>query len=339
MKARDFSRELKVGLVVLFGIALLFYMSFRVGKLGFVREKGYEIFVLLDDATGLDPKTPVRIAGVEVGRIRRIELSNFKARAVLLIDSRFSIPRDSALAVRSQGILGDRYLEIIPGKEGVPLRPAEEIRFLIRYPQFEEIMKNIDEASKGVAETLYKLRGIVGEKEKASLRRSLINFEVASSQIKEIASENREGIREVVNKAKEVSQKVAEITGRIEEGTGTIGMLLKDEQLYRDSRELVASLKETSEGLKKGTLGRLMEDESVYLEAKKVIEDASQIVEGIKKGEGTLGKLVKDESLYEETKQTIEETRRTVKNIQRAAKSVEEQTPVSIIGTIMRLLF
>ena len=336
---KGLSTELKVGIVIVLSIALLFYMSFRVGKLGFVREKGYEIFALLDDATGLDPKTPVRIAGVEVGRIKRIELSQFKARALIFIERNFTIPKDSVLLVRSQGILGDKYMEIIPGQESIPIGPGEEIKYVKRYPDLEQIMKNLDEASRGVQETLAQFKDLLGEKERVSLKRGIRNLELASSEIRALVSENREGVRDLVGNARQVSQKVAEIVGRIEEGKGSLGLFLRDEQLYTDSKDLVASLKEASEGLKGGTLGRLMEDESLYLEARKVTRDVSEIVEGIKKGEGTIGKLVKDESLYEETKKTVEDTRKAVKDVQKAARSVEEQSPVSVLGTIMRLLF
>ncbi len=56
--------ELKVGILVLIGVLLLFYMSFKVEKFGIFREEGYELSIILDNASGLDKRTPVFVAGV-----------------------------------------------------------------------------------------------------------------------------------------------------------------------------------------------------------------------------------------------------------------------------------
>ena len=64
--------EFKVGVLVLVGIALLFYMSFRVGKFGSLSEgQGYPVTVHFKNVAGLDVKSPVQVAGVQVGTVRR----------------------------------------------------------------------------------------------------------------------------------------------------------------------------------------------------------------------------------------------------------------------------
>ena len=104
-----------VGILVLIGIILLFYMSFRIGKFGAFGQQGYEIAVSINNANGLDPRSPVQIAGVEVGRIKTIKLDGYKAIVTLLIKKGIKIPADSKAAVKTQGTLGDKYVEIIPG--------------------------------------------------------------------------------------------------------------------------------------------------------------------------------------------------------------------------------
>ena len=64
--------EFKVGIVVLLGIAILFYMSFRVGKFGTLTEgRGYTVTAHFNNIAGLDTKSPVEVAGVEVGRVEQ----------------------------------------------------------------------------------------------------------------------------------------------------------------------------------------------------------------------------------------------------------------------------
>ncbi len=72
------SSEAKVGVFVIIGILILTYMSMKVGGVSFTRAKGYDVNVYFDSATGLAEDVQVEIAGVEVGRVRKISLENGK---------------------------------------------------------------------------------------------------------------------------------------------------------------------------------------------------------------------------------------------------------------------
>ncbi len=126
--------EFKVGIVVLFGIAILFYMSFRVGKFGTLTEgHGYTVTAHFKNIAGLDTKSPVEVAGVEVGRISKIALDGTVAKTWLLMKEDVKVPVDSKVAIKSFGILGDKYIEITPGQSTQYVqerRGAEERRHL-----------------------------------------------------------------------------------------------------------------------------------------------------------------------------------------------------------------
>jgi phospholipid/cholesterol/gamma-HCH transport system substrate-binding protein len=62
------------------------------------------------------------------------------------------------------------------------------------------------------------------------------------------------------------------------------------------------------------------------------VKNLKEIAESVNKGEGTLGKLTKDEALYTETK-------KAVKDIQRASEGIQEMTPVTVLGTLLGILF
>ncbi len=108
MSNNKISPELKVGIVVLVSIMILFYMSFRIGKFGAFRERGYEINVTFANANGLDPRSPVQIAGVEVGKVKKIVLDGYKATLTLIIKEGVKVPIDSKIIIKAQGLLGDK---------------------------------------------------------------------------------------------------------------------------------------------------------------------------------------------------------------------------------------
>jgi phospholipid/cholesterol/gamma-HCH transport system substrate-binding protein len=299
MIKRIMTTEIKVGLLVLAGVVLLFYMSFRVEKFGFFRNKGYELSVVFDNATGLDRRTPVYIAGVQVGNISEINLEGYKAKATLVIKKGVNIPVDSTIAIRSQGLLGDKYLEVIPGIGRQFLADKGVIGNVASSPGFDRLFARIDTAAKNLGDTMGGLKGLIGENEKASIKKSIENIQAASTDFKDLLRTNKEDINLIVSNSATISDRLGAIVKDVEDGKGTLGLLVKDETLYNDAKEMVASLKSISSD--------------------------------IEQGEGTLGKLAKDDTLYVETE-------KAVKKVQKGAEGIQEMTPITILGTIFGFL-
>jgi phospholipid/cholesterol/gamma-HCH transport system substrate-binding protein len=327
MNKRRISSEMLVGILVLIGIILLFYMSFRIGKFGAFGQQGYEVMVGLDNANGLDPRSPVHIAGVEVGKIKAIKLDGYKALVTLLIKKGIKIPVDSKVAVKTQGTLGDRYIEITPGTGQTYLAAGDRINDVVIAADLDEVFTRVSVAAKNFGDTVNDFKGIIGETEKVNFKKSLENIQVVSGDFKALVANNKDNVGRIVNNLETISND-------IENGKGTIGKLVKDETLYNDARDVVASLKTVSSDIEqgKGTLGKLAKDEALYNDARTAVDNINAITDGIRKGEGTFGKLAKDESLYNETEKAM-------KKVQKAAEGIQELTPITILGTIFGSFF
>jgi phospholipid/cholesterol/gamma-HCH transport system substrate-binding protein len=299
MIKRIITTEVKVGLLVLAGVILLFYMSFRVEKFGFFRDRGYELSVVFDNATGLDKRTPVYIAGVQVGNIGKIGLEGYKAKAVLFIKKGVSIPVDSTIAVKSQGLLGDKYLEVIPGTENQFLTKGGVVRNVAPSPDFNQLFAQIGTAAKNFGDTMDEFKGLIGENEKTNIKKSIENIQVVSTDFKDLLKTNKEDVNRIVSNSAVITDKMSTIVKDVEEGKGTLGLLVKDDRLYNDAKDVVASLKNISSD--------------------------------IEQGKGTLGKLTKDDTLYLETE-------KAVKKVQKGAEGIQEMTPITILGTIFGFL-
>ncbi len=118
------SREARVGIFVLLGLIVLTFFTFRVSKWGLIAEKGYRLTVDFDTAAGLEPKSDVKMAGVPIGKVEEIELVGNRARLVLRIRQGIRIPIDSVGSIQTQGLLGEKYVEILPGKDAQRNLPA-----------------------------------------------------------------------------------------------------------------------------------------------------------------------------------------------------------------------
>jgi phospholipid/cholesterol/gamma-HCH transport system substrate-binding protein len=119
------STELKVGAVVLIAVAVLGAFIMRMGdtaNLFGTSTEVYEVQVLFDTIAGLGRDAPVRLAGVPVGRVAEIDLTEDGQALVLLrIDNGIILRQDATASVASLGLLGEKYLEITAGTPGGPV--------------------------------------------------------------------------------------------------------------------------------------------------------------------------------------------------------------------------
>lgn len=150
--------ELKVGIFVFIGLAILtiFVLSMKDFKNMTV---GYEINFIFNFANGVKIGAPVRFAGVDVGEIKEINFITTpddpkpKVRIVGSVKKEIKVPVDSTVWVNTLGLLGEKYIEIMPGKDssnillakqtlvGVDPIPMQEVSVLAK-----DIAKHLDES-------------------------------------------------------------------------------------------------------------------------------------------------------------------------------------------------
>ncbi len=112
--------ELKVGVFVFIGIIMLFIIVFSIGKI-YLFQPGYRMRVLFNFAGGISDAAPVRLAGVDVGEVDNIkifydeEMLRTRVEVIAWIKKNVKIEKDAVVRVNTLGMLGEKYLEIIPG--------------------------------------------------------------------------------------------------------------------------------------------------------------------------------------------------------------------------------
>lgn len=112
--------ELKVGSFVFFGLAVLVIFVLSIG--GFKTwTSGYTIDLAFNFVNGIKLGSPVRFAGVDVGRVTKISVdtkpsAKNKVRITAWIKSEILIPSDASIEINTLGLLGEKYIEIMPGK-------------------------------------------------------------------------------------------------------------------------------------------------------------------------------------------------------------------------------
>jgi phospholipid/cholesterol/gamma-HCH transport system substrate-binding protein len=120
--------ELVVGVFVLVGIAALTYLAVKLGKLEVIGGNNMEIQAEFDSVAGLKTGATVEIAGVQVGQVKRIGLNGDRATVVFSIQPGVKLFGDSIAAIKTRGLIGDKYVSISPGGSQKEIPPGGKIR-------------------------------------------------------------------------------------------------------------------------------------------------------------------------------------------------------------------
>ena len=266
------SNELKLGIFVTIGLIAVLLTIMLLGNYSLTSK--YVVNTYFDNTAGLPKKAKVKISGVDVGNIKDIVLEDGKAKVILVIDRRIKLYSDATAKIVSMGIIGTKYVEIIPGtptnaiiEHGQTIKTAtgSSLEELI-----EDAVKKVNEvlgdASTGLnkdffknlydtVENLKKVSQTIADKEK-QISKVIDNFQTLSNNFKNFSSDlygitqqNKEDIRDIILELKKVSSKIDEIVTKINEGDGTIATLINDEEMADEIKDTVSDIKVTVQQL------------------------------------------------------------------------------------------
>jgi phospholipid/cholesterol/gamma-HCH transport system substrate-binding protein len=326
-----FSSEAKVGLVILSAILFLTYMTFTVGGWKWGTEKGYLIDAVFDSVAGLDPKSPVKLAGVEVGKVDGIRLEDSRARVSMRIGPNYKIRKGSRAAIRATGLLGEKYMEIIPGTGEGFMAAGDTIEQTAAATDMEALISKLGEIDvKGLVDKLTaiaedikyvsaSLRGALGTPEgEQSLKDIVASIRDLSRNLSDMIKENRDNLTKTVSNFQSISQDIKEntptilgridaitakldtIAGRLEQGQGTLGKLLTEEEVYTKLNSALGGLDTLSTSLSegKGTIGKLLTDDKAYEQLTKTLEGLGDAMTAIQRFKIFIG--VRNEYQFDE---------------------------------------
>ncbi|MGL4722086.1 MAG: outer membrane lipid asymmetry maintenance protein MlaD [Desulfovibrionaceae bacterium] len=126
---KEYTKEIWVGFFALFGFFSILYLAIFFGSFSFFTPNTYTIFAEFPNITGIKKGASVSIAGVQIGKVGTIGLNNDSSRAVitLIIPNSVSIPEDSVAMIKTSGLIGDKYVTILPGNSEITLGDNESI--------------------------------------------------------------------------------------------------------------------------------------------------------------------------------------------------------------------
>lgn len=126
---KKFNREIAVGLFMVAGFLCFTYLSVRLGDVHPFGENKYTVIARFNSISGLKKGASIEMAGVPIGKVKRIRLDPKEYEAVVQfsIDRNIKLQEDSIASIRTEGIIGNRYINITPGGLDKIIQPGGEI--------------------------------------------------------------------------------------------------------------------------------------------------------------------------------------------------------------------
>lgn len=227
------TREVKVGLFVFIAFALLAVMVFSISDFYTTQAQyTYPLRVRFSFVNGVDTGSPVRLAGVQVGEVRSVRVYRDEANQRTMVEVGVRISRDaqmeedSTASINTLGLLGEKYVEIMPGTPGMRLLTANEILVGKDSIPMEKLVETSFRAVQQMEKAVASLNLVLGdETTRESLKGTLAHSKEAAARLNEVLTQANE------------------VMGKINRGEGTLGRLLAQDDLYQDLKDLTTDLK------------------------------------------------------------------------------------------------
>lgn len=284
----------KVGSEVIVGIAL--FTAFVIFVSGYLYFKNvafktdrYIVTIKFRDVTGLEQSDFVSVAGLRIGRVQKLRFDNLSVLVDVRIDPGIEIPVDSRAHIKSLGMVGEKFIDIIPGSSDQMLQDGETIEgensgdlsdlsgsMETLFQQAQELINELrtvlhtvmdTDTQQHLKETVFHMRNISSDLDNnsAHIDKILVNLDSISENMNGILTERRDKVESSIDNFHRASTRFDDMTNKldtsltsvqtlltkIENQEGAVGKVIYSDELYNDIRHLTAQLDTLVQDLKK----------------------------------------------------------------------------------------
>jgi phospholipid/cholesterol/gamma-HCH transport system substrate-binding protein len=256
---------------------------------------------------GLDEKSPVRVAGVRVGKVKSIRLEGGIALATLEIDAAVELREGARAYVANLGLLGEKYIELVPGKPGAPAladrsKPIEGGTI----PTIDDVTAQVSKIAEDVKAVSSSMRNALGGPEGEQRMLEIVeNIRDITERMKILLASNEGNVNATAENLRLITEDLRVEIPRIANSLDRFASSIADtvdenrqdvREVVKNSRELAAELRETNDNLNaitgqirsgQGTVGKLIYDDEAI---DKLTSSLESVEQGANELRDTLGK-------------------------------------------------
>ena len=269
-------KEFLVGLFLFLGLIVFGILVFVIKDIKL--EKGYRLNIYFDDVGNLMERAWVRMRGVKIGKVEKIEIENNKAKVVVWIDDKVKLYKTAKAKISSTGVLGVKYIEIVQGepldeflKDGDNVYNTESIvsiddaiseginslrkfgDMLSGLTKGRDLGGKIDSIMSNLEGITEKINNSIDEEQ---LRQTIRNVQTAGENLSEFLNDTRNEVKSAVLTLKDVSEKLNQVVENVKSTQTIAGQIISDKESGKKVADTISSFKLVVEKADK-TLNRI----------------------------------------------------------------------------------
>ena len=329
---RDRGTEFKVGLLILVGVVVFAGFIFLLGNFSF--SSGYTLYVDYDFSGNIQPGAPVKVSGIKVGKVEEVEFlggqvdpttgRRVQVRLEVWVEERIrdAVRKDAEFFINTSGVLGEQYLEIVPGDDykRPPLAEGAVVRG-VDPPRTDLIIARLYVVLDSLSSVLTEERDFI--------RNLLQNGAGAVSELNQLLAENRAELGQLIASSGELAGQAAVTLEKVNTGLGDpqiIGRTVRHADallvtanaaiadLNPPARALLGEALRVTRNLTEQRIERAIKvaDGAVATTGKagRLIDNLDGMVGDLRSGKGTAGALLVREELYADLREMIRDLKR-----------------------------
>ena len=321
---KDKSSSIKVGIFVLASIVSLIIFIFMLGGDNKLFTRCYKVQTSFTNVAGLSEGSSVRLSGVRIGSVKEIRFPKDTDKNFIVVlmhvkeDGVRRIGTDAIATIKTEGLLGDRYIEIIKGSKESP----KEIKDIIKINSFNpaDITKLLDQSDEligniiNISESLDEIVKAFGKEENinnisdtiASFRNTIEAIEKEDGILNTLIygiKNKKTGDKNTLAKLDETIALLNEMLTEIKTGDGLLTALLFEEDLKIKVDNAISNIENAAESI--GS------DSGIASNLRDTVANLKSITGKLDQGEGTIGAMINDPLLYDKLNAILGEAERS----------------------------
>jgi len=302
------STEIKVGLFVLFGLLGLVLVVLVLGQKRHVFEARVHVHSIFSSVGGLAAGAPVQIAGVSVGTVSNISFDRTQPQPRIRVDMEVTeqalelLRTDSLARISSQGLLGDKLIDITPGSQLTQPLPRDGLVASSPPADLDHLVAQASRAMEKLQRVADNAARFTDELASESVRRDLRGSLAAIRKLLD-ATAHGEGLAHAVFYDKRTARELQSIAvgvdnlvSHTDKAIAALQPILRSTD--KEGRQLLNNLSRAARGV--GQLSEQVRDSRVVANLEVSSENLAQVTGKLRQGEGTLGALLQDPTVYEQ---------------------------------------
>jgi phospholipid/cholesterol/gamma-HCH transport system substrate-binding protein len=305
--------ELKIGVMAVAALALTAILVVAVGGASGFSWERYDLKTNFANVQGLKSGAIVRVAGVEVGKVTKVELAATGVDVHLSIkkENQSRVTTDSFASIGAMSLLGEPLIDVSPSTTGTPLKDGDTIKAKKPAALFSDVAETANEGIVEATALLKDIRAGQGSVGKLftddKLYRELNAFVESANAVATSINKGRGTLGKLTTDPKAYDElqlslaNLREITRKVNAGEGSLGQLLKDDKLSKSLTASAGHFEQISGRLTRNdnTAGKLLTEKELYDRLNATVARLDQMTKNLTEGQGTAGQLLHNKEMYD----------------------------------------